>query len=86
MALTKQQRWIMEEEVADKMVDKIIDEVDPNEYRGYNPVMFRRTAIATLRGHISDNPKVAWWEEAYEDRAEAREALGFDPVTGEENE
>jgi len=86
MALTKQQRWIMEGEVADKMVNKMIDEVDPNEYRGYNPVMFRRTATTTLRAHFSDNPKVAWWEEAYEDRAEAREALGFDPVTGEENE
>ena len=86
MTLTEQQHRIIEEEVANKMIDKIIDEVDPNEYRGYNPVMFRRTAIATLRGHISDNPKVAWWEEAYEDRAEAREALGFDPVTGEENE
>ena len=86
MVLTDMQRHTVAVEVSNKMAADMVDATDPKKYRGYNPVMFRRTATTTLRAHISDNPKVAWWEEAYEDRAEAREALGFDPVTGEENE
>jgi hypothetical protein len=85
MVLTDMQRHTVAVEVSNKMAADMVDATDPKKYRGYNPVSFRRTASAGIYAHILDTPKFAWWKEIYKDREEAYKALGFDPVTGEDD-